>query len=122
MKQIEGTATITIKKLDELRKYEKWYTDLRRDISRITKRIETPKKIEYYNNICEDIMSKGQIEKEISQAAKEIKIIVSEKRLHELIQQHTDEELSPLNFFLTNTMLPKEFEKIELILEKDEQN
>lgn len=39
MRQIEGTATISIKELDRLREYEKWYNDLRRMVRSLVLKI-----------------------------------------------------------------------------------
>ena len=64
MRQIEGTATISIKELDRLREYEKWYNDLRRTVRSLEKRIETSNTNEYYDSITTDIMTEEEIEKE----------------------------------------------------------
>lgn len=117
MRQIEGTATISIKELDRLREYERWYTELRKDVKGLAKRIENIAAMEYYENITPDIMTEEEIEKEISRTTKEIKIIVSEEKLHELIYQYLDDTRSPLYCFLSNIMTLEEFENIELVLE-----
>lgn len=121
MRQIEGTATISIKELDRLREYERWYTELRKDVKGLAKRIENIAAMEYYENITPDIMTEEEIEKEISRTTKEIKIIVSEEKLHKLIYQYLDDTRSPLYCFLSNIVTLEEFENIELVLESGRQ-
>ena len=121
MRQIEGTATISIKELDRLREYEKWYNDLRRTVRSLEKRIETSNTNEYYDSITTDIMTEEEIEKEISKATKEIKVIVSEESLHELIYQYLDDTKSPLYCFMRNVMAKEDFENIQMVLESGKQ-
>ncbi len=117
MRQIEGTATISISELDRLRQYEEWYNELRRSVRRLEKRVETKHTDDYYENVTTDIMTEEQLEKVANEEVEEIKIIISGEELHELVYEYMDDTKSAAHCFVQTILTKEEFGKIKLILE-----
>lgn len=117
MRTIEGTATIGLETLDNLRQREQWFSELRRDVKKLIKTIDT----EEYEKRCEQIDDMGSMpDEEFDRLDKEatmtLKIIISDKALRKLVHEYIDESESGANYAL-HTMEDNEFLRIPLILE-----
>ena len=120
MKRIEGTATISIEKLDDLRQCEELLSRLQRDVKSLVKDIDH----EEFDKIGEQIdgmsdFSDAEYEKLTNKANATLKIIVSDKALRNLIREHIDGEESEHHCALEN-MGNEEFAQIPLILESSQ--
>lgn len=117
MKAIEGTATIGLKTLDNLRLREQWFSELRRDVKKLIKAVDS----EEYEKRCKQIddmggMSDEEFDRLEKEAATALKIIISDKALRKLVHEYIDESESDVNYAL-HTMEDNEFLRIPLILE-----
>lgn len=121
MRDIEGTATISIKELDKLRQREQWHTDLMRRTKALVKDVETQE----YDEECKKIDEMGAIEDEelekmLQEARKTLKVIVSETVLRKLIHEYIDETKSDVHYELSD-MSDEDFGAIQIILESRQQ-
>ena len=117
MNIIEGTATISIKKLDDLRQYEELFSRLQRTVKSLVKDIDH----EEFDRIEKQIdemsgLSDEEFLKLIDKKDTTLKIIVSDSALRNLIREYIDGEKSELHYVLEN-MEKEKFEQIPLILE-----
>ena len=125
MKKIEGTATISIEQLDDLRQQEEFFSNMQRDVKGLIKNIDTEK----YDKRAQQIDDMGdmpdeEFDKLIKEAAGVLQVVVSERSLRKLIHEHIDDEKSEQRYILSE-MTEEEFAKIPLILEstqRQEQN
>lgn len=125
MKKIEGTATISIEQLDDLRQQEEFFSNMQRDVKGLIKNIDT----EEYDKRAQQIDDMGdmpdeEFDKLIKEAAGVLQVVVSERSLRKLIHEHIDDEKSE-QYYILSEMTEEEFAKIPLILEstqRQEQN
>lgn len=119
MKTIEGTATIGLETLDNLRQREQWFSELRRDVKNLIKTIDTEEYEKRQNQIddMKDVSDEefNRLEKE---AAMSLKLVISDKVLRKMIYEYIDESESEINYAIHN-MTEDEFAKIPLILESE---
>lgn len=117
MKKIEGTATISIEELDNLRQQEEYFLKLRRDVKRLVKSIDA-EEYEKRGKQIDDIgdMTDEEFERLIKEAAGTLKIIVSEKALRRLIHEYMEGEKTESHYALQE-MTKEEFARVPLILE-----
>ncbi len=117
MSVIEGTATISLETLDNLREYEELFKSVQRSASGLIERVDS----EQYEKKCKEIdamkdISDDDITHLLKEAAGTLKIIVSTGCLRRLICEFIDSEKSDIYFELAE-MTREEFAKIPLILE-----
>lgn len=117
MKKIEGTATISIEQLDDLRQQEEFFSNMQRDVKGLIKNIDT----EEYDKRAKQIDDMGdmpdeEFDKLIKEAAGVLRVVVSERSLRKLIHEYIDDEKSEQRYILSE-MTEEEFAKIPLILE-----
>lgn len=117
MKVIEGTATIGLETLDNLRQREQLFSELRRDVKKLIKTIDT-EEYEKRQNQIDDMrnVSDEEFNRLEKEAAMSLKIIISDKVLRKLIREYIDE--SEINYGMYD-MTEEEFSKIPLILESE---
>lgn len=120
MKRIEGTATISIEKLDDLRECEELLFNLQRDVKSLVKDIEH----EEFDKIGKQIdgmsdLSDAEFEKLMDKANMTLKIIVSDRTLRNLIREYIDGEASEHHYALEE-MGSEKFAQIPLILESSQ--
>lgn len=117
MKKIEGTATISIEELDNLRQQEQYLSELRRDVKGLIKYIDS-EEYEKKGKLIDDMgnMPDEEYERLIKEAAGALKIIISEKSLRKLVHEYIDGEKEESHYVLQE-MTEEEFMKIPLILE-----
>lgn len=121
MRDIEGTATISIKELDKLRQREQWHTELTRRAKALVKNVDTQE----YDKKCKKIDEMGAIEDEelekmLQEARKTLKVIVSETILRKLIHEYIDETKSDTYYELSD-MSDKDFSEVQIVLEPRQQ-
>lgn len=117
MKKIEGTATISIEQLDDLRQQEKFFSNMQRDVKGLILNIDT----EEYDKRAKQIddmrdLSDEEFDRLIKEAAGTLRVVVSERLLRKLIHECIDDEKSEQRYMLSE-MTEEEFAKIPLILE-----
>lgn len=117
MSVIEGTVTISLETLDNLREYEALFKSVRGSASGLIERVDS----EQYEKKCKEIdamkdISDDDIANLLKEAAGTLKIIVSTGCLRRLIREFIDSEKSDIYFELAE-MTREEFAKIPLILE-----
>lgn len=121
MREIEGTATISIKELDKLRQREEWHTELMRKTKALVKNVDTQE----YDKKCKKIDEMGGIEDEelkkmLQDARKTLKVIVSETVLRKLIHEYIDETKSDVHYELSD-MSDEDFREVQIALESRQQ-
>lgn len=114
MRKIEGTATISIEELDELREREQWHKDLMRKVKMLVEKIDTSEYDKKHEEIDLENTTDRKLEKLLKEAVKSIKIIVSEKTLRNLIHEYIDDTKSNAHYMLSE-MSEKEFGEVKLI-------
>lgn len=117
MSVIEGTVTISLETLDNLREYEALFKSVRGSASGLIERVDS----EQYEKKCKEIdamkdISDDDIANLLKEAAGTLKIIVSTGCLRRLIREFIDSEKSDIYFELAE-MTREEFAKNPLILE-----
>lgn len=117
MRDIEGTATISIAELDKLRQREEWFSELKRNVRGLIERIddeEYEKRAKHIDDM-EDLADE-ELESLITEAKEELKIIVSEKALRKLIHEYIDGAKKE-SYYILQEMTEEEFAKVPLILD-----
>lgn len=120
MSVIEGTVTISLETLDNLREYEALFKSVRGSASGLIERVDS----EQYEKKCKEIdamkdISDDDITRLLKEAAGTLQIIVSTGCLRRLIREFIDSEKSDIYFELAE-MTREEFAKIPLILESEQ--
>ncbi len=111
MRIIEGTATISIETLDDLRNYETLFKSIQSTASGLIERIDS----EQYEKKCKEIdvtkdISDDDIERLLKEARGTLRIIVSTGCLRKIIHEFMDCEKSEAHYELAE-MSKEEFEK-----------
>lgn len=117
MRKIEGTATISIEQLDDLRQQQDFFSNMQRDVKGLVQSIDTEeydKRVKQIDDMSD--MPDEKFERLIKEAAGALRVVVSEKSLRKLIHEYIDDEKSEQRYILSE-MTEEEFEKIPLILE-----
>ena len=117
MSVIEGTVTISLETLDNLREYEALFKSVRGSASGLIERVDS----EQYEKKCKEInamkdISDDDLTRLLKEAAGTLQIIVSAGRLRRLIREFIDSEKSDVYYELAK-MTKEEFSRIPLILE-----
>lgn len=117
MSVIEGTVTISLETLDELREYETLFKSVRGFASGLIEKIDS----EQYEKKCREIdemkdVSDDDLSRLLKEAAGTLQIIVSTGCLRRLIREFMDSEKSDMHYELSE-MTKEEFARIPLILE-----
>lgn len=117
MSFIEGTVTISLETLDNLRECEALYKSIRNRASGLIERIDS----EQYNEKCKEIdamkeISDDDITRLLNEARKTLRIVVSAGCLRRLIREFIDCEKSDAHYEISE-MSREEFAKIPLIFE-----
>lgn len=120
MNFIEGTVTISLETLDNLRECETLYRGIRNTASGLIERIDS----EQYDEKCKEIdamkeISDDDITRLLNEARKTLRIVVSAGCLRRLIREFIDCEKSDAHYEISE-MSREEFAKIPLILESEQ--
>lgn len=101
MKKIDGTATISIETLDELREREQWYNSLRETLKGIVADIETEEYEKEIKKIDDspDEISDEELDELIKKATGTVKIVINENVLRKLIAEFIDETKKALETY-----------------------
>lgn len=124
-KEMEGTATISLEALDELREKVKEAEKAKRRSERFTKMLMNCYEFdtEEYNKALKEIdsmrdLTDRQCMKMVREAmAKHLKIVVDTEELKELIQEYIDEETSDEHMDIKKASL-KELKQIQVVLKE----
>lgn len=122
MREIDGTATISIKELDELRQREQMHRELVYWLLKLVKEIDTSE----YDKRCEEIdkndriMTDEQLEDAMREAGKALKIIISDSVLRKLVFEYIDPEKDKSRYEI-GEMSEEVFSAIPIILESSRQ-
>ena len=108
MKKIDGTATISIETLDELREREQWYNSLRETLKGIVADIETEEYEKEIKKIDDspDEISDEELDELIKKATGTVKIVINENVIRKLIAEFIDETKSDVPVSYTHLTLP----------------
>lgn len=112
MRKIEGTATISIEQLDDLRQQQDFFSNMQRDVKGLVQSIDTEeydKRVKQIDDMSD--MPDEKFERLIKEAAGALRVVVSEKSLRKLIHEYIDDEKSEQRYILSE-MTEEEFEKI----------
>jgi hypothetical protein len=114
MKKIDGTATISIETLDELREREQWYNSLRETLKGIVADIETEEYEKEIKKIDDspDEISDEELDELIKKATGTVKIVINENVLRKLIAEFIDETKSDVHYAISE-MSTEELKTIE---------
>lgn len=122
MKKIDGTATISIETLDELREREQWYNSLRETLKGIVADIETEEYEKEIKKIDDspDEISDEELDELIKKATGTVKIVINENVLRKLIAEFIDETKSDVHYAISE-MSTEELKTIPLIIPRGQQ-
>ena len=123
MKKIDGTATISIETLDELREREQWYNSLRETLKGIVADIETEEYEKEIKKIDDspDEISDEELDELIKKATGTVKIVINENVLRKLIAEFIDETKSDVHYAISE-MSTEELKTIPLIIPRGQQS
>ena len=120
MSFIEGTATISLETLDDLRECKASYRNIRNTASGLIERIDS----EQYEKKQKEIdaikeISNDELTRLLNEARSTLKIVVNMGCLRRLIREFMDSEKSDAHYEISE-MSKEEFEKIPLIFEQEQ--
>lgn len=123
MKKIDGTATISIETLDELREREQWYNSLRETLKGIVADIETEEYEKEIKKIDDspDEISDEELDELIKKATGTVKIVINENVIRKLIAEFIDETKSDVHYAISE-MSTEELKTIPLIIPRGQQS